>query len=272
VVESAAAVDTWLLDHLPTWGIALVLVGGLTAVSLAGFYLMLRVAPHWRHQEGPDIGNTFRGVGVSIFVIALAFSIVTLYQSYSAATQSVREEAAELAQFVRDADAFPSPTRAALRKSALLYIQIVDRVEWPAMRAGEPTDQSSKPSFDAMYRALLAFEPKTASQRTFYDQEAQQVNDLIAARRERLSHEDAGLPAIFQVLLLLGTALAVFSTYIPRSNSMTLSIATVACNALFIGVALLVAVLLSHPFNGSYAVGDKPFFQGALARLVQAGG
>jgi uncharacterized protein DUF4239 len=264
-------VDTWLLDHLSTWEIALVLPGGLTVVALAGFWLVLRVAPNWRHQEGPDIGNTFRGVGVSIFVIALAFSIVTLYQSYAATSQSVRDEAAELAQFVRDADAFPPATRAALRKSALLYIQIVDRVEWPNMRAGKATDQTSKPSFDAMYRVLLGFEPKTQSQRTFYDQEVQQVNDLIAARRDRLSHEQAGLPGVFEVLLLFGTGLAVFTTYIPRSNSMTLSVATVAFNALFIGVALFVAVQLSHPFDGSYAVGDKPFFQGALERLVQAG-
>ena len=63
---------------------------GLTLLALAGFRLVLRFAPSWREPQGPDVGNTFRGIGVSIFVIALSFSIVTLYQSYQGASASVR--------------------------------------------------------------------------------------------------------------------------------------------------------------------------------------
>lgn len=262
------AVESWLLNHLATWEIAILIVGAAVALSVGGFLLVLRYAPHWRHQLGPDVGNTFRGVGVSIFVIALAFSIVTLYQSNAAAGQSVRDEAAALAQMVRDADAFPPATRDALRKAALGYIEAATTVEWPLMRDGKPADQAQKANFDAIYAALFAFRPSTSSEQVFYQQEAQKVNDLIATRRVRLSHGNDELPAVVEALLLFGAALAIFSTYIPRSNSMTLAVTTVVLNAAFIGVALLTAVLLSHPFSGSYSVSDGPFFQGALGRLV----
>src|SRR5262245_6502027 len=134
--------------------------------------LVLRYAPRWREPPGPDVGNTFRGVGVSIFVIALAFSIVTLFQSNAAAAQSVRDEAAQLAQLVRDADAFPPVTRASLREGALMYINTARTVEWPAMRDGKPADQAQKLTFDKFYGALFHFEPTTASSRVFYQQVA----------------------------------------------------------------------------------------------------
>lgn len=121
--------ESWLLNHLATWEIALLLLGGIVGLALGGFVLVLRYAPHWRYQAGPDVGNTFRGVGVSIFVIALAFSIVTLYQSNAAANQSVRDEAAELAQLVRDAATFPPAPRAAIRRGALAYVRTARNVE-----------------------------------------------------------------------------------------------------------------------------------------------
>jgi hypothetical protein len=93
------------------------------------------------------------------------------------------------------------------------------------------------------------------------------LNDLVAARRERLTQAAEELPSTFQVLLIGGAILLIASLYIlgfPTPRTQTVMVVAVAVLTAF---NLLLAVVLDHPFSGDVAVSSAPFSQGALADL-----
>jgi len=257
-------VNRWLLNHLATWELGLLIVGGFVLVALIGITLTWRWLPALRDGESNDVAGVILGVLAAVYGIVLAFVIVALYEEYRQASTDVRTEATALAKVYRDSQAFAPPGAVAVKTAVGTYIRTVVKDEWPQLKHGRESQQGWS-DLAAIYAALRSYQPKTVVQTAFYTEAVARVNDLTGARRQRLNDAEEALPTTFNVLLVGGALLLLAVTFLFGTRNPRLHVALTVSVAVLLGFNLLLALVLDYPFSGSVAVSSHPFTQGALA-------
>jgi hypothetical protein len=154
-----------------------------------------------------------------------------------------------------------------MREEIAAYAAAVRSDEWHRMRDGNESAVAWAHVTD-MFRVLQTFEPKTPSENSFYDAAVGKLDDLVSARRQRLSSASEGLPGTFQILLVVGAVILIMFFYLVRAPGLRTQVLIVTAVATMISFNLLVALVLEYPFSGQVAVSSSPFSQGALAEVT----
>ncbi|HEY4413414.1 MAG TPA: hypothetical protein VGN06_10485 [Gaiellaceae bacterium] len=260
--------DRWLLNTLPTWALALLVVGGAVCVGVGGFALMRRLVPSLAtHADNRSLSSAF-SISSSLFSFVLAFTIGQLYSNFTRANGDAKQESTVLTQVLRTSAGLPRPLAGKIRLESLAYANEVRIHEWRLMQKGGSSVQAWH-DVDHMYATLEAAR-KTASSDPFYGQTLARLNDLVVARRIRLDDANLSLPVVFQVLLLLGAVLALSTTFYFKPFGERLQVAMIGAAAALIGTAMLVALVLDYPYSGAIAVSNASFKASSL--LLLAGG
>jgi hypothetical protein len=128
-----------------------------------------------------------------------------------------------------------------------------------AADGGRRGEQQDREEIGRLYGVLQRYAPRGPTESAFYDSAVGRLDDLVAARRDRLRHATQSLPGPFQVLIF-GGAFAVSSLlWFFSIPSLRMQTALVIVVATLIGFNLLIAALLDHPFSGDLAVSTAPF-------------
>jgi hypothetical protein len=204
---------------------------------------------------------------MTLFAFVLAFGVVSLYDQFNAARDSVSGEASNLAQIVRDSRGFPKEKQAEIDQAVKAYVVELRERTFPQMHEGND-DAVSSTLFGRIFTAFQGYEPKTQSQVAFYGSAVAQLNEAVTHRRERRTLINAALPRAFATLIILTAVLSVVTTFFVVTESKALEVVLVSAVAIIVGTGLLTVLLLEYPFSGSVAVSSKPYVEGVLRCVV----
>lgn len=250
--------NRWLLNTFPTWQLALLIVGGIVVLAVAGLAVVRQSLPHLASGEANDVVAIAVGLLAAVYGIVLAFVIVAMYDDFKAAEAVVGTEATDVTQLYTDVDAFPHPLRDELKSAVLAYVSAVREVEWVQMRDGHEAPVAER-DLHRISHLLQGYDPKTASDSAFYSEAIGKLNDIVGDRAQRLQAARESLPATFQVLVVGGALLLIGSLYfvgVPSARGQTLLVGVVAG---LIGLNIMLAMLLDLPFSGQLNVSSAAF-------------
>jgi len=249
--------DRWLLNTFSNWQLIVIVVGGAVCFGVGGFLLMRTLVPSiGGHSESRTLSSAF-GLATGLFSFILAFTIGQLYGNFTRAQANARAEATVLSQVLRSSAGLPPGLALTIRNESLQYAKEVQQHEWSAMSHGHGTTLAWE-DLDAMYGTMERHRTD-ASDNPYYAQTLARLNDLVVARRARLDDANLSLPAIFQVMLLLGAALALSTTFYFKPFGEGIQIWMIGAASALVGMAMLVALMLDYPYSGSIAVSKAPF-------------
>ena len=192
------------LNAVPDWALLLFVCIGLPAVSVAAFFVARRWLDSWRTESSSAIVVAVGAMVMTLFALVLAFAAVNLYDGYRSASGNVEEEANALGEIMRDARAFPVAQRDLVDRRIVDYIDVVTKVEFPAMRVGDTSrTHAAVPATDALFAAFQSYNPRSNAQQAFYGSAVGKLNDLVTLRRDRISASNSSLPRAFTALLVL---------------------------------------------------------------------
>ncbi|MFD7027371.1 DUF4239 domain-containing protein [Streptomyces sp. NPDC059917] len=256
----------WLLNHFSTFTLATVAVGGTVLLAVAGSLLLRRRYPSLARGEHNDMVGVTLGMFGAIYGIILAFVIVTLWTQLEDTQTIVASEATDAALITRDAAAFPAPVRAGLDAAISGYVHAVVEDQWPLMRAGRPSYGATEVHLQTAFRVLQSYEPKSQTERVFYEQAVDHLNDVASQRRARLTMARQELPPLLQALAFGGAIVLVPLTFLYGLRKLRVQILFIASVSGLIGFSLLLVFVLDRPFSGDLSVSPDPYREGALAR------
>jgi len=262
-----ASISRTLLNSMADWELFLVIVGAVLIGSIAGHLLTRRYLASLRTAADAGVVAGVTAIVMTLFAFVLAFGVVSLYDQFNAARDSVSGEASNLAQIVRDSRGFPQERRAKIDKAVKEYVVELRERGFPMMHDGHD-DSVASVLFGNIFSAMQTYEPKTQSQIAFYGSAVAQLNEAVTHRRERRTLINAALPKAFATLILLTAILSVVTTFFVVTESRTLEVVLVSCVAIIVGAGLLTVLLLEYPFSGSVAVSSKPYVEGVLRCVV----
>jgi hypothetical protein len=191
-------------------------VGGVCLISLAGFELVHRLVPASSRQSHNEVaGFIYAALGV-IYAVLLALVVITVWEEYQAAAETVEQEANATAEVFLLGYELPEPEGAHVQELAKCYAEEVVHKEWPLMASGEQPplkQEAGTPAgwglIDDVRATLHGFEPRTKAEEQLYAEGLNQVENLTNARRSRLIASEEGVPGILWAVLIFGGIAAV---------------------------------------------------------------
>src|SRR5256885_838190 len=94
------------LYDLPNWLVGVLITGGAVALTLAAFFVFRRVARTDFSESDRGLAMSLLGVVATINSLLLAFSAVSVWESYGAAEDAVVSEADTVGKLARDLAVF----------------------------------------------------------------------------------------------------------------------------------------------------------------------
>src|SRR5918993_1575388 len=178
-------------------------------VSLIGLALVRRLAPLDQLAQHTDVaGYVYAVIGV-IYAVVLALVVIAAWEEYGAARGAVAEEATAVLNLARAANAWPAGDRDEVESALTAYARQVVDVEWPAMARGDFGPTADTVTVNQLWQALNEANESAAAKSASYEIGLQQLDNLGAARRNRLLLGQEGLPMSMAVILIIGAVVTV---------------------------------------------------------------
>jgi hypothetical protein len=259
------------LLHTAVYGV--LVVGGVCLLSLIGFELVHRLVPAVSRQRHNDVaGFIYAALGV-IYAVLLALVVITVWEEYQAANETVEQEANSVAEIFLLGYELPEPEGTHIQELARSYAREVVNREWPLMAQGKqpPLEQEAGTQagwdlIDDIRASIHGFEPHTRAEEQLYAEGLEQVGRLGDARRTRLIASEEGVPAVLWSVLIFGGIAAVGFTYLFGLQSTWAHRLMVVTLAAVIGLVLFTIGALGHPFEGGARIGTG-FFELVMERM-----
>lgn len=250
---------------LPLWLLGLLMVGGATALSVAGLAIVRRrVAPHTLRDHHDVAGFILAIVGV-IYAVLLAFVVLVVWERYENAELIATREANALIDVYRLAPALPNAT-ATIRRDANAYAREVVKVEWPAMSRGAMDDGTSR-ALDQLWRDCLRVKPRDNRESAVFSQILDRLTEVGDNRRLRLLSSRTGVPSPIWLTLIVGGIATILFTFYFGLERFSAQAGMTAILALLISLVLFLISALNYPFTGDLKVQPEAM-QTAIERFT----
>ena len=244
----------------------ILVVGAICLLALAGFELVHRLVPAASRQQHNDVaGFIYAALGV-IYAVLIALVVIAVWEEYSAAGETVEQEANATAEIFWLGNRLPEPEGAHVQELARSYAEEVVHTEWPLMEQGKAplmTQTQGTPAgwtlIDDIRANLQDFQPHTKADEQLYAEGLDQVQRLADARRMRLVAAEEGIPAVLWSVLIFGGIAAVGFTYLFGLENTWAHRLMVVTLAAVIGLVLFTIGAMEHPFSGGARIGTGAF-------------
>jgi hypothetical protein len=244
------------LYDLPNWVVGLLVSGVSVLFALAGYVLFRRLYRHEFDAEERELAMSVLGVVATINSLLLAFSAVSVWESFGDAEEAVVHEADTIAELSRDLAVFGSEESAQARLLLFDYAGVVINREWSAMRSGGAEMEAWR-TIDSMFRAVGTIEPDTPRRTTLLPEIWARTNELLMHRRDRLHASQAEVPLTLWIVVFVGTVMTMLTTYVLPPTRFNLAMITSL--ALCMGLVFYFIIAMDHPFAGEESISSEPF-------------
>jgi Protein of unknown function (DUF4239) len=257
---------SYFLVSLPLWALIALIVVLPTAVAMVAQALIhKRVGVERLAQNNEIAGFKFATVGV-IYAVLLGFTVIVVWEKFSAAENAVDQEAASIAALFRYAEGKESQA-VALRTALVNYATTAIRDEWPAMWR-ESESAATTRALDAVYEAAMALGAVGTRETADMAEVFAQLDNITSNRRVRLHLATGLVPGVVWVVLFSGAFLTVGFALFFGSKNLLAQVSMTGVLSVLVTLGLVVIVSIDHPFTGAVRVHPDP----VEAVLAEMGG
>lgn len=232
---------------------------GAALIAVIGMLIAHRIVKPVNLQENqPALDATLNIVGtlVSILLGLLVAASLSNYQNLETAVDS---EAMSISEVCRLAFGLPEKVRASLLQGCLNYCDHVVKDEWPAMKNNQTSPEVLE-NYVNVLKESIGFKPSNDGETNIQAALITSVQNWGNYRRQRLLWLDKSFDAhLMPVLLMCSSIVIIFAYLYVQRRSFLLHTFLICFVATALGANLGLIFMLSHPFNGDWAIQPKGF-------------
>lgn len=253
------------LYDLPNWVFGLLISSSWVLIGLGGHLVFQRLCRVGFAEAERNLAIAMLAVIATITSLLLAFSAISVWESFGSADKAVRGEAITMGALARDLAVYDSAESRQTRDLLRRYAAEVIEQEWPAMRRGQ-SDDPARVTFDEMFRSAGRIEPHSPREAALMPEIWARTNELIKYRRERLYASEARVPATLWTVVVVATLLTLATTWVLPRTAFNLAAAGLLSCAF--GLVFFFIAAMDRPFAGKESIGPEPF-ESTLLKMGQ---
>ena len=244
------------LYSLPHWLLGVLVSTGVVALSLAAYAAFRRITRTEFTADDRGLAMSVLGVVATITSLLLAFSAVSVWESFGAAEEAVVHEGDTIGKLARDLAVFDTPESREARELLRRYARVVVDEEWIAMRSGEASAEAWLIA-DNLFRAIGRMDADTPRHMALLPEIWARVNELVGHRRDRLYTSQAEVPATLWIVVMAGTMMTMLTVFVLPPTRF--NVAMVALLAFSLGLVFFFIIAMDRPFAGTESISTAPF-------------
>ncbi|MBB5917461.1 hypothetical protein BJY24_006373 [Nocardia transvalensis] len=239
-----------------SWAWVAMFVPVLTVV--AGVVVLRRSLRRGAPTDHNEVaGTVFQAIG-ALYAVLLAFIVVNEWNSLQEASTNTFTEANHLGSLYWDARALPPEVGRDLEATTQEYARVVIGTEWPLLGDGGYSPEATRLVY-RMRDEINALPTDTPRSQAVFENSLSTVNDLAAARRERLSQSGHNVPTVLWIALAVGAAVTVGFTFVFSLPKFWTHLLLGGSLAVLVVLSLGLIMTLDQPFVGAIAVEPDAF-------------
>jgi len=242
------------------WTVLVVVIASVVVTAVASL-LLGRSRAHEESDDRDADSRGFLGAVISgLFIVALAFYMVIVWEASGTAEDNAAREAAAVADAYWQTGVLPQPQRDHVRQLLTSYPKQVADDEWPRLAAGE-SDPGTASALTSLHTEILALPSTPDSVKSARERVLERLREITDLRRQRLDQAD-GLDNTGK-LMLFGTiagaiGMIVFPLLIGFSGR-TRHVLQMSVTAAVLAFVCVVCVGMQQPFRGALRVQPDSF-------------
>jgi Protein of unknown function (DUF4239) len=258
-IEKTYMTFYWIYD-LANWQLGVLIIAVCVSSSLAGLFLTRPLVKQL--LDGSDRYNdvvswVFAGIGV-FYGLALGLIAVGTWENFSGIDSQISKEAASLGALYNDLDGYPQPLRSELENELRDYTKFIVERDWPAHRKGEENEEGTR-LLHKFEDEVMEFTPNGERQKIIHAEVIKSLDEVVEARRLRISSVPTGLPAALWAVVLIGAILNTSLMFLFWIENLKLHAILVSIFATFLALLLFLTAVMDNPFRGEFSVSPDNF-------------
>ena len=231
----------------------------VAVLSMAGTLVFHRFVPQRSLKIHNDItGPIYSTLGV-IYAVLLGFVAVIVWQDFDRAKLNVEMEVNCLANLYINSEPFEQVFKQKVHDGVVTYTRaVID--EWDMLEKGECNPKAQK-AIEQLILLYSDYSPKSETEKVFFAESINKVNELLGLRRMRLMDSHTGIHFLLWFVLIIGGIITIVFTIFFGTESLNAKILMSMLLAVLIVLVLFTILEFSFPFTGSASVSCEPFQQ-----------
>ncbi len=258
VVGNERTMSRWIVQNVPAWWLVVLAVVVLPALAVLIQWLIRRRAPSLASGENNDAVGFLGATAAVVYAIIVGFMVITLWENYVAAGDTVENETSSLRDVVQFSGAFGPAAQNEIRRQVVQYAKSVTTMEWQAMAHGEDSP-AAQMDFDRLITAVQGLRVRGPAQQEVLGNMLAQVDAAARERQRRLELSGPQIPAPMWLAVILTSVVTIAFCLLFEIKSARLRYFMVAAVVAVISAILVLSLLLEYPFSGSIEVKPTPF-------------
>ncbi|MEU7476992.1 hypothetical protein AB0A63_13480 [Lentzea sp. NPDC042327] len=239
----------------------LAITGVAVVVTVVVTVLVGRSRDHEQADDRDADSRGFLGAVLSgLFIVALAFYTVIVWEDASSVEDTSSAEAAAVVDSYWQTAVLPQPQRDRVRTLLRDYAKSVVDNEWPRLAEGA-TDERTDRVLDALHLEVVSLPATPEQVKSARDRMVERVRDIRDQRRERVDAAQ-GLSTTGQIMLaatLVGAVAMIVFPLLMGFTARARHVVQIAITAGVLAAVCAVCVGMSHPYKGWLQVGPDAF-------------
>ncbi|MDR3638175.1 MAG: DUF4239 domain-containing protein [Isosphaeraceae bacterium] len=229
------------------------LVVGTTGLALFAQALVRRRINPDTLRACHEVGGYLLSVVGTLYAVLLGLIVVDAMAIFQEAHQTTVQEANALTDVILLAKRMPEEPRARVLQLATRYADLVVNREWDTMDHGRHLPEARETAIELL-DAVVAFEPKTESEKTLHDAQVDATIQLWNSRRNRTVLAAQTIPMLKWLVLVLGGVITVFFTFFFTVENGMLQGLMTALITVIIVLNIFLVLMFGYPFSGDLRV------------------
>ncbi|RYE20183.1 MAG: DUF4239 domain-containing protein [Sphingobacteriaceae bacterium] len=248
----------WIYN-LPNWLFAIITISVYILFGVAGLFATrnwVRRLHKIDHSHNDIVGYYLAAVTV-FYGITLGLVAVGTWDTFSATSSKVDDEAQVVASIYRDVNSYNEPWKSQMRQDLRAYTYNVIHVSWPQQRRGI-VPSGSGVYLDSLQKHLMSFQPKSLGEQIIQAEVFKQYNELVECRRARLNAIHAHLSGSLWAMVILGGLICIVVTFFFDTRSFGMHFWMTSLLSALLGLLIFLIATMDNPFRGELSVSSEP--------------
>ncbi len=247
-----------IFGNYKIWLIALIVVGGSTALAVGGMLLVRKKVSIESLTSYHEVAGYLLSVIGTLYAVLLGFVVVDAMNGVQDARWAVEEEANAVANVFLCAEAMKPADRDHIQELCQKYVRLVIDDEWKEMS----NDKFSRLAFDTswkLWKNIIQLKPQGESEVAIQQSMITEMSRLGDHRRARLLRAKHGVAPVMWVVLIIGGIFNIVFTYFFAVKNVKVQILMTLLVTMTLALNLLLVVFFGSPFKGEMPVQPEAF-------------
>ena len=245
-----------MMDSSWLFGVIIVLVS--IAVAVGGVLLIRKLIPLERLRGHNDVAGPIHATIGVIYAVILAFVVITVWEQFNEALESVIYESGELIAMNHDLQALPIGEAQDVHVALREYTRAVIEHEWPALQKDHYVVRTT-PEYRELWSVIRRVEAGDRQGRVWLETMIDRLNSIDEWRSQRLLLVESSVPIPLWILLICGGLVTILFAALFGAEHGPTQMMMVSSLAALIAFPLFLLPAIDPPFSGTVRVRPEAF-------------